>query len=683
MNEMLALHHFTSQVTSSLSIDAVAQNTVEQIHEVMAPDHVFFYLKDGEHLYLKGNRHLPEKSIPARQWQIHKVGTCLCGLAAKEMKPYYSKNIHKDPLCTLQECKMAGIQSFAALPMKANGSILGVLSIASSTEYDFMKQQSFLEILARHAGIALYNARLYEKLHASEQQVRAILDGVNDAIFIHDADTGDILGVNRKMQEMYGYTIEEISSLTVEDLSSGVPPYTQVEANAWMAKALAGKAPFFEWHAKKKSGALFWVEITMRCAKIGSYKRVLVVVRDISKRKLSEAEKINLEQQMQHVQKLESLGILAGGIAHDFNNILMGILGNADLAMMNLSSGSPARQNVKEIQKASVRAAELCRQMLAYSGRGKFLLDHIDISAVVKDMADMLEVSTSKKAILRYHFAENLPLTNADATQLRQVIMNLIINASEAIGDRSGIISISTGAMGCTRSYFSGTYLDENLPEGLYVYIEVADTGCGMDEDTRNKIFDPFFTTKFTGRGLGLAAALGIVRGHHGAIKVYSEPKRGTTIKILLPTVAESFEGSCLPSDKETTFFKGSGTVLLVDDEETVRSVGKQMLISLGFYVLTASEGFEALKIFRKHHSDIVCVILDLTMPRLDGIDTFREMKLIQSDVLVIMSSGYNEQEVTQRFAGKGLAGFIQKPYTIHNLQDVLIRSGIGSASKP
>jgi CheY-like chemotaxis protein len=283
----------------------------------------------------------------------------------------------------------------------------------------------------------------------------------------------------------------------------------------------------------------------------------------------------------------------------------------------------------------------------------------------------MLDVSISKKVVLRYHFGLNLPCVEADATQLRQIIMNLVINASEAIGDRSGVIAISTGAMDCDRSYLSEMWIDEGLPEGLYFTLEVADTGCGMTRETISKIFEPFFSTKFTGRGLGMAAVLGIVRGHKGAIKVYSEVGKGTTLRLLLPAVNRDFrfEGRSAASGD---IWQGRGTVLLVDDEVTIRALGKEMLREIGFDVITAENGIEALELFQALKDEIVCVVLDLTMPRMDGEETFRELRRIKSDVRVVMSSGYNEQEVTQKFLGKGLAGFIQKPYKMVELQQKL-----------
>jgi C4-dicarboxylate-specific signal transduction histidine kinase/ActR/RegA family two-component response regulator len=392
---------------------------------------------------------------------------------------------------------------------------------------------------------------------------------------------------------------------------------------------------------------------------------------EISIRKHAEEERNQLESKMQQTQKLESLGVLAGGIAHDFNNILLAIIGNADLALMKLNPESPAKDNLQKIEQAAARAAELSKQMLAYSGKGKFIVESLNLNRLLEEMLHMLEVSISKKAVIRLNLNNPLPSVEADATQMRQIFMNLVINASEAIGDKSGVIAITTGCMDCNQNYLKDVWLDDNISEGLYVYVEVADTGCGMDQATLEKIFDPFFTTKFTGRGLGMSAVLGIIRGHKGAIKVYSEPGKGSNFKILLPASekpAELFNVELSKND-----WKGSGKVLLVDDEETVRGVGTEMLKELGFDVLTACDGRDALEVFKKN-LDTRFVILDLTMPHMDGEQCFRELHQVKPGVKVIMSSGFNEQEVTQKFVGKGLAGFIQKPYKLSVLRDAIMK---------
>jgi len=385
-------------------------------------------------------------------------------------------------------------------------------------------------------------------------------------------------------------------------------------------------------------------------------------VLDTTERKRAEKERLSLERQMQQAQKMESLGVLAGGIAHDFNNLLVGVLGYSELALDTLEADAPARGHISGVVNAAKRAADLAHQMLAYSGKGKFVVEALDLSKLVNKMANLVEVSISKKIVLKYEFAEGLPAIEADGTQIRQVVMNLITNASEAIGDKSGVITIRTGVADCDREYLKGAYPDENLPAGLYNFIEVSDTGSGMDETTIARIFEPFFTTKFTGRGLGLAAVLGIMRGHKGALKIYSEPGKGTAFKALFPALAGPVAAGNEDFDTEQDWSAG-GVILLVDDEETVLAVGKQFLERANFEVLTAPDGRAALDIFRDHKDEIVAVILDLTMPRMDGDECFRELRRIREDLRVILSSGYNEQELSQRFVGRGFADYIQKPY--------------------
>jgi len=509
------------------------------------------------------------------------------------------------------------------------------------------------------------------ELRESEQRFRSIVEASPMGIYLYQLEASGrlvLIGANAMADRMTDSKTSELLGKTIEEAFP----------------ALVGTGiPNDYRRAAREGGQLHWPDVPYDEGEIhGSFDvhafqsspgRVVVMFLDITQRKQVEEDRRKLDAQVQHAQKLESLGVLAGGIAHDFNNLLLAILGNADLALMDISPVSPVRDNVQEIRKASQRAADLARQMLAYSGKGRFIIQPLDISEVVREMTHMLDVSISKKAVLKYNFSKDLPTVEADATQMRQVIMNLITNASEAIGDRSGIISITTGAMDVDRRYLEKTYFDEDLPNGLYVTLEVADTGCGMDAETKAKIFDPFFTTKFTGRGLGMAAVLGIIRGHKGAVKVYSEVGKGTSLKILLPAATATQAQPALPEQfPALNDWKGEGTVLLVDDEETVRAIGKTMLTKLGFDVILADDGRHALEMFEAHGEKIDVVILDLTMPHMDGEETFRELRRRKPDIRVIMSSGYNEQEVVQRFLVKRIAGFIQKPYGLEVLAGAL-----------
>jgi len=410
----------------------------------------------------------------------------------------------------------------------------------------------------------------------------------------------------------------------------------------------------------------------------GRIVSILTLVQDVTDRVVAEearrkaaAERRAFERKLQETQKLESLGILAGGIAHDFNNLLGAVLGNASLASMDLPPESPIQPYLSQIETAALRAAELCKQMLAYSGKGHFVVEQLDLNALIQETTRLLQVSITKRAVLQFHLAPDLPAILGDATQLRQVVMNLVINASEALGETSGYIIVTTGLTRADRDDLAGTFLAPDLPEGDYLYLEIADTGCGMTPEVRGRIFDPFYTTKFTGRGLGLAAVLGIVRGHQGALNVSSERNRGTTFRILLPSVTGPADPP-VAAPVATPRWRGSGSALVVDDEETVCATNARMLEMLGFSTRLADNGQTALEIFRASPGSFALVVLDLTMPHMDGEEAFRQMIAIRPETRVLLTSGFNEQQAIERFAGKGLAGFLQKPFTVSMLREKL-----------
>ncbi len=501
-------------------------------------------------------------------------------------------------------------------------------------------------------------------LRESEDRLMMALDGGKLSVWDWDLASGKVIWEGWH-ERLFGVEIGAFED-TFDRLVLAVHSEDRAALLEKMEQARAVGEPFQqECRVIWPDGTIHWLGLTgvFRRDAAGTPVRMVGVAMDITERKEAEAERRMLEEKMQHAQKLESLGLMAGGIAHDFNNLLMGILGNADIALDELPPSSPARNSILEIETAARRAAELTRQMLAYSGKGRFVIEPLSLNSLIEEMAHLLEISISKKVAMKCHFAQDMPMVRGDASQLRQIVMNLITNASESIGDKSGVISVRTGVMHCDRAYLAGTYLTDELSDGTYAYFEVSDTGSGMTADTVAKIFDPFFTTKFTGRGLGLAAVLGIVRSHKGAIKVYSEPGRGTTFKVLLPAMEQPVPAPRTESPVGNQLSHGSGAILLVDDEEVVRNVGRRMLERAGFEVITAEDGEEAIQVFRAHADEIRCIILDLTMPHMDGAQAFSELRRIRKDTPIILSSGYDEQEVMEGFAGKNVAGFIQKPY--------------------
>jgi PAS domain S-box-containing protein len=384
--------------------------------------------------------------------------------------------------------------------------------------------------------------------------------------------------------------------------------------------------------------------------------------REMEDRQQAEQERRALETQVQHAQRLESLGILAGGIAHDFNNLLASIMGYASLASMDVAEGSRARRSLDQVLVAAKSAADLTQQMLAYSGRGSFVMEPVNVTQLIEGVFRLVESTISKKATLRLDLAPDLPNIQADASQIRQVVMNLITNAAESLGDKPGFVEVKTGVIWADFGELAAMSPGGILPSGEYVYLEVKDTGCGMSSETLNRIFDPFFTTKFTGRGLGLAAVLGIIRSHQGSIRVDSRVNEGTNFRVLFPAIAVS-AGIEREQDAETQSWRGEGVVLVVDDQPAVRNLARMILEKVGLTVLTADDGKQAVDVFTQRAHEIHAVLLDLNMPGMDGGEVFHHITKLVPDVRVVLCSGYNEQDVTTRLQGHKPDGFLRKPY--------------------
>ena len=510
-----------------------------------------------------------------------------------------------------------------------------------------------------------------EALRRSEASFRTLIESSPDLVVVHRQ--GRVVYANECGIKLLGYdSPEQIVGSPVIDLVHAEDRPVVAERIRHMMET-GEPVPTREERILCRDGSTIIAEVAAIPLEFRGEPAVIVVAHDVTARKRAEQERVALEAQIQHAQKLESLGVLAGGIAHDFNNLLMGVLGNAGLALMQLPHESPARESLRRIEAAGRRAADLTRQLLAYSGKGKFVVEPIDLSRLVDEMIHLLHTVISKRATLRLNLAAGLLLVDADPAQVCQVVMNLITNASDAIGETSGVITVTTGSLHADRLYLTTTLLNDQLSEGCYVYLEVSDTGQGMEPATVARIFDPFFTTKFAGRGLGLAAVMGIVRGHHGAIKVYTEPGQGTTFKVLLPCSASTIEPLSTPQPPSAPLTQRY-TVLVVDDDEVARSAAQGALEHFGFDVMTANDGAEAVQAVRDHGDEIDIVLLDMTMPVMGGAEAFREMRRIRAEVRVILTSGYNEQDAIHRFAGKGLAGFIQKPYAPEELVDKIRR---------
>lgn len=506
-----------------------------------------------------------------------------------------------------------------------------------------------------------------EALRLSEEKFSRAFRLCPDAINITRLKDATFLDVNENFTRLIGWSREEVigHSALPGDLDIWVD---EVERDQ-LARALQleGEAIEHRVRLRRKDGFVGVGLMSARVIEIDKEICVLAITRDITEQEALIAEKKRLEQQMLQAQKLESLGILAGGIAHDFNNILMAVLGHCELAQRRCSPESPAQQNLQQIKSAINKAADLANQMLAYSGKGQFVIEPCELSKMIDEMRQMLVVSVSKKAQLSFDLAADLPCVEGDLTQLRQIVLNLVINASDALDGQAGYVKVATALRECAKGELFLAGFDEALPGGRYLEIEVADDGCGMDAETRQRIFDPFFTTKFAGRGLGMAAVLGIVRGHRGALEIDSEPGRGTRINVLLPA-STAVEKSAEP-EADYCEWHQSGLVLLVDDDPAILEIGGQMLAELGFVVEKAEDGVQALERLKALDVPPRLVLLDLTMPRMGGEEAFLLIRKDHPRLPVIISSGFNEQEVSAGFKDHGSVAFLKKPYQLIHLQ--------------
>jgi len=447
-----------------------------------------------------------------------------------------------------------------------------------------------------------------------------------------------------------------------------------------LARFGADRASYGQYLERAIAGELTsWVgsigEATFECRLVpmhgagGTVTGLIGLAIDLTERKQVEDARLALERTLLENRRLESLGVMAGGIAHDFNNLLVNVLGNASLVQADLPGDSSARRRVAQIEVAAQRASDLTRQLLAYAGQGSTSIEMVDVNSLIEETEGLLQVSVGANVTVHNELDDTLPAIAADPVQIRQVVMNLLVNAAEGIGG-TGRIDVRTESVWLDEAALQDSYHHgPEIAPGPYVCIEVEDTGCGMSAAVLERIFDPFFSTKFTGRGLGLAIVLGVVREHHGALQVKSQPGSGTTFRVLFPTGGERVPiGAAAPTPLPDRGDTGRRTVLLIDDEEEVRAVTRDMLERLGCVVLVAGDGREGVEVFRAHAAVIDAVLVDLTLPRLRGDRACSEIRGIAAGARVIVMSGYDERAIHQ-LADDGAAAFLRKPFSLADLR--------------
>jgi PAS domain S-box-containing protein len=551
----------------------------------------------------------------------------------------------------------------------AEGKAIGALTIYSREPDPFSDDE--VKLLTDLTGDLAYgisvlrlrsaHARAEQTLRESEEHFRTLAESIPHAVWVAAPD-GRVEYANQLFLDYRGLRLEEVRDWHI--WKDGVHPEDLAGCErTWNDLIRTGADAAFEYRLRRANDGAYRWQLGHGVAvggQDGRVSRLIGTITDIHNQKMA-------DEAARQAQKLESIGLLAGGIAHDFNNLLTGVIGYASMAEEMLPPASPLVNMMRHIVRAGEQAAHLTSQMLAYAGKGRFVVKPVNLSDSVRETSTLIQSSISKKITLRLELQDAIPAVESDPSQVQQVFMNLAMNAGEAIGDNPGVLSISTGAVSIDAAFAADELDGWSIAPGEYVFLEVRDTGCGMDTSTRARIFDPFFTTKFQGRGLGLAAVAGIVRAHRGAIRVATTPGAGTTFRVLFPAlpvgvVAEE------PSAVQSSDLHGRGTILVVDDEQVVRDVARQSLERQGYQVMTADSGLAAVQLIRSEAARIRLVVLDLSMPGMGGEETLPLLRDIKPDLEVIVSSGYSETETLRLFHGARVSGFIHKPYTAQEL---------------
>lgn len=489
-------------------------------------------------------------------------------------------------------------------------------------------------------------------LNFARELAQATTDAIRESLLVLDAELR-VVAANSTFFRTFKLTPDTTLNAFLADLVNGqlnVPRILTL-----LREILSENRPFDNCEMEVDVPGSGHRLVLLSGRRVDHNRTILLAIEDVTDAK-------GLEERLRQSQKLEGIGQLAGGVAHDFNNMLTGILGNASLLLDSLPTEDPLRSLAEQVIEGSERAANLTRQLLAYAGKGRFLLERVDISKLVVSTGQLIQASIPRRVQVLLDLDKNPPVILADSSQIQQIVMNLIINAAEAIGDAKGTVRVVTSGAWIDPDALKDAFTADPVIPGRYVCLEVHDDGCGMDEETKQKIFNPFFTTKFTGRGLGLASILGIVRSHHGVLQVHSAWGKGSTFKVFLPETpgAEPEAVNGIRRKKR----HGTGTVLLVDDEQHIRNYAGIAFERCGYSTVTAENGQVAVDILSRRGKEISLVLLDVTMPVMGGVEALARMREIYPSLPVIVTSGFSEEQTLMQFNGLHVSGYLQKPYT-------------------
>ena len=654
----LELVHQVSQViSSSLDLTRILETTTEQMVTVFEANHSGILLFDQARTYGRVAAEYPSTGAAGERFPVQ--GYLAAERIIADAEPLVVEDAWNDPLMAAVRETMhkLDIRSMLIVPLILKGAVIGSIGLDAVGQQRFFtaEEVALAQTIASQVAVAIENARLYQTLRESEEQYRALFEQANDAVFLETLD-GRILDANARACDLLGYSREELLALTVTDI---VPPEIRGQISQIIEQKILRGGLGMEAENVRKDGTRVPVEVSTSLLDIGGQNLVLALVRDIRERK-------RLEEQLRQAQKMEAVGTLAGGIAHDFNNLLGGILGFASLIERDLPADSPLRTPVETIIRAARRGADLTNQLLAFARGGRYEVRPTSLNDGSREVVRLLSRTVDKAIAIEPRLAEDLAAVEGDAGQLHQMFLNLCLNACEAMPS-GGLLTIATENVILSAE---DAQAELELEPGPYVRLRVTDTGIGMDEETVQHIFEPFFTTK-KGRpgrqhsGLGLSVVYGIVRSHGGAIRVHSELGRGSTFEVYLPAIERPAVVAVTPTVEATA---GTETVLVVDDEDFIRALLRRALEGAGYTVLLAEDGPQALEVYRQHCQDIDLVVLDMGLPRLGGQETFRRLRESDPQVVVLISSGYAEDDRARAVLAAGARGFLAKPYDLQEL---------------
>jgi PAS domain S-box-containing protein len=687
MDQVDALRTVTAEITRELNVEKLlGLITQRAVGLVEAATSGAVYLWDEASQVM-----IPQAWHGRGEWmrdiQIE-IGKGLVGAVAQHRQGLLVNDYLSSPYVNRDFLDRLGFTAIVAEPLLYRDRLVGSILISNERTGRLFTAQDheLLKVFATQAAIAIENARLFEqaqeqrvKLESSnaqlrreaaerqrvekalrerEAQYRTLVESSIQGISVVDRH-GIRLFANAAYARIFGY--QDLDELLGKPVMDNIAPRERDRiARNQHARFQGEPAPSRSvYQGVRQDGTLIWLESMVTVVSWAGAPAQLVALVDITQRKQAEEERLKIEHQMQQAQKLESLGLLAGGIAHDFNNLLTGILTNAGVAQRALVPHHPAASYVGEAIQGARLASHLAGQLLAYAGKGRFHLYPLDLSAVVRELEPLLTTAVRGQGQLGFDLASDLPSIEADPAQLHQVLMNLVINAAESVSEEV-TIQIATYSHHLVADDLQQFVPGHHLGVGACVVLQVRDAGCGMDEATLQRIFDPFFTSKATGHGLGLAATLGIVHSHGGGLRLTSVVGKGTTFELYFPASEKPVE---IVAETHPSDLSGRGVILVVDDDDFVRKAALAALQHFGYRVLLAADGDGALELFKAHHDEIDLIVLDMTMPGMSGDETYRRLRALCPDVKVLLSSAYNEEEVSDRVTIASVEGFLHKPY--------------------